>query len=222
MRALLNPGLYAITDPELLPGTRLFSGVEAALKGGAVLVQYRDKLASPQQQRERAGELLALCRSYGRPLIINDSLELALEIDADGVHLGQEDGSLGQARPALGPDKLLGATCHSSMTLARAAAAAGCDYLAFGRFYSSNTKQRAPVAPLSVLQSARELALPTTAIGGITLNNAAPVVAAGAELIAVVHGLFSASDIEARARQFTQLIHDARLARDATTQESAP
>lgn len=216
MASPLRPGLYAITDPDLLPGERLFTGVESALRGGAVLVQYRDKLASSGTRRDRARELLALCRQYMCPLIINDDIALALEVGADGVHLGQDDGSLEEARQALGPDRILGSTCHSSMDLARSAAAAGCDYLAFGRFFSSQTKRQAPAAPLAVLDSAQQLGLPVTAIGGISLENAGIVIAAGADLAAVVHGLFAADDIEARAHQFTQLIHNARADRGAT------
>lgn len=206
----LEPGLYAITDPDLLPGDRLFNGVEAALRGGAVLVQYRDKQAPAELRRERAIKLLAICRHHNRPLIINDDPLLALQIGADGVHMGQEDGSLEDARRLLGPAKLLGATCHGSLALAQRAASADVDYLAFGRFFTSRTKGQAPEASLSVLTEARALALPTTAIGGITLDNTEAVVTAGADLVAVVHGLFSATDIEARARQFTHLIQDVR------------
>jgi thiamine-phosphate pyrophosphorylase len=222
MTTMLRSGLYAITDPELLPGERLLSGVEAALRGGAVLVQYRDKLTPAALRRERARSLLALCRDYGCPLVVNDDVALALAIGADGVHLGQGDSSLEEARRAFGSDRLVGATCHSSMDLARAAAASGCDYVAFGRFFSSQTKQQAPAAPLSILASARRLGLPVTAIGGITLDNAGTVVAAGADLLAVIHGLFSATDIEARAREFTQLIQDTRADRGATTKEPVP
>ena len=221
MHELLRPGLYAITDPELLPGARLITGVESAIRGGAVLVQYRDKLAPTDLRRERARELLALCRDYSCPLLINDDVALALEIGADGVHLGQDDGSFEDARRALGPRRILGATCHSSMTLARKAAAAGSDYLAFGRFFSSQTKQQAPAAPMAILASAQQLGLPITAIGGMSLDNAGTVVTAGADLVAVIYSLFSAPDIEARARQLTQLIHDARADRGAATKESA-
>lgn len=212
----IRPGLYAITDPDLLPGERLFTGVESALRGGAVLVQYRDKQASSDLRRARARDLLALCREYMCPLIINDDVALALEIGADGVHLGQGDGSLREARQALGPDRVLGSTCHSSMDLAHDAVAQGCDYLAFGRFFSSQTKQQAPAAPLATLDSAQQLGLPVVAIGGISLDNVGILIAAGADLAAVIHGLFSADDIEARAYQFTQLIHNARADRGAT------
>lgn len=213
MQKLPLSGLYVITDPDLLPGEKLYTGVEAALRGGAVLVQYRDKNAAESLRRERAVRLLRICEQYGCPLIINDDPALALEISAAGVHLGQEDTSIAEARQVLGPDRFLGATCHSSMLLARNALDAGCDYLAFGRFFSSRTKQHAPAAALEVLTEARQLGLPLVAIGGLTLGNAKPIIAAGADLLAVVHGLFSATDIEERARQFTQLINEVRARR---------
>lgn len=213
MSATIQSGLYGITDPELLPGEQLFSGVEAALRGGAVLIQYRDKTATPTQRSQRAARLIELCRVYGCPLIINDDYALAQASGAAGVHMGQGDGSLTAARGVLGPDKLLGATCHSSISLAQEAAAAGANYLAFGRFYGSRTKQQAPAAALSVLTDAQSLGLPIVAIGGLTLANAEPVITAGADLLAVVHGLFAAPDIEARARQFSQLIQDVRASR---------
>lgn len=210
MVSLPSCGLYAITDAALLPGEKLFAGVEAALRGGAAMVQYRDKTASAKERRQRAGRLLAVCRSHQRPLIINDDLALALELDADGVHLGQDDGDLQAARAALGPQKLLGATCHGSLDLARSASGSGCDYLAFGRFFGSQTKSHAVPAPVAVLAAAQELQLPLVAIGGISLDNAGQALTAGADFLAVVNGLFGADDIEARAREFTQLIHAAR------------
>lgn len=203
-------GLYAITDGELLPGAELYTGVEAALRGGADMVQYRDKTASADERKRRGRELLSLCRDYQRPLIINDDLALAMELNASGVHLGQDDGDLRIARRALGPGKILGATCHGSLELGRAAASAGCDYLAFGRFFSSRTKDHAPPATLDVLAAAHKLGLPVVAIGGITLDNAGQALASGADFLAVVNGLFGADDIQTRARQFTQLIHTAR------------
>ncbi len=201
-------GLYAITDPGLLPGRELVAGVEAALRGGAAMVQYRDKSADLETRRRRAQALLALCRDWHRPLIINDDLALAVSIGADGIHLGQEDASPGAARKALGPDAIIGVTCHHSLQLARDACQAGANYLAFGRFFSSATKQQAPPAPLSILTEAHALGLPRVAIGGINLNNAHKPLEAGAEMLAVVHGLFSASDIENRAAQFVKLIEN--------------
>lgn len=201
----LQPGLYAITDPRLLPGERLLAGVEAALRGGAVLVQYRDKEASAEQRLHRARDLLGLCRQAAVPLIINDDPELARRIGADGVHLGQDDVDLGAARALLGPEAIIGATCHGSLALAQSARRAGADYLAFGSFFASATKPDAMPADPRILTQARDLGLPITAIGGITTARAPQLLRRGADLLAVVSDLFAAPDITARAREFSDL-----------------
>jgi len=202
-----NPqGLYAVTDPDLLPGDRLYQAVEAALIGGASLVQYRDKQASPQQRLERAQRLQALCQQYQCPLLINDDIALALSVGAAGVHLGRSDGSLVDARRRLGPDAIIGATCHDSLAFAREAKTQGASYIAFGSFFPSRIKPDAPVPPLSLIQEAkREFGLPVVAIGGITLENAPTLQAAGADLLAVITGLFAAPDVTQRAREFGKL-----------------
>ena len=198
-------GLYAIT-PDGLPDEILLARVEAALRGGARLLQYRDKQSTPAQREAMAPVLCALCRRYGTGFIVNDDLALALRIDADGVHLGGSDGDLATARQALGPGKLLGASCYADFELARAAVAAGADYVAFGAVYPSPTKPQAVRAPLDLLARCRtELKIPACAIGGITLANASPVVAAGADLLAVITDLFAAPDIESQARAFQHL-----------------
>ncbi|MEN9356323.1 MAG: hypothetical protein RL695_494 [Pseudomonadota bacterium] len=202
-------GLYAITpeDP-LLP--RLAALVEAALQGGVRLLQYRNKTAPPPLRRAQAAEMLRLCRAYDALLIINDDLPLALEINADGVHLGRDDhcNDLTAARQALGGQKILGVSCYADLARAEAATQAGADYLAFGRIYPSTTKPAAPPAPLSLLTEARRFGLPVAAIGGITLNNAAQTLAAGADLLAVITDLFDAADMDitTRARAYTTLI----------------
>ncbi|PSF12385.1 thiamine phosphate synthase [Marinobacter fuscus] len=203
----LRPGLYAITDNRLTPPDTLVASVEAALAGGTCLVQYRDKQSTSAERLRQATDLNALCQRAKVPLLINDDPELALRIGAAGVHLGQDDVTLAEARALLGPDALIGITCHQSLNLAEAAAAGGASYLAFGRFYSSQTKPGAPAAGPEVLTDARQLGLPVTAIGGITLSNALPLILAGADLLAVVGGLFGGSpnDIEQRARQFSRL-----------------
>ena len=198
-------GLYAIT-PDGLPDDVLLARGEAALRGGVRLLQYRDKQSTPSQREEMALALCALCRRYGTGFIVNDDLELALRVDADGVHLGGSDGDLIAARQALGPGKLLGASCYADFELARAAVAAGADYVAFGAVYPSPTKPQALRAPLELFARCRtELHIPACAIGGITLDNAPPLVAAGADLLAVITDLFSASDIDARAFTYNQL-----------------
>jgi len=198
-------GLYAITPDE--PQTpRLAAMVAAALDGGVRLVQYRSKDVAPELRRQQGTELLRLCRARGARLIVNDDLALALALDADGVHLGREDGDAGTARAALGPEKLLGVSCYSDLGLAATAAAAGADYVAFGSMYPSATKPEAPPAPLALLGEARRrFGLPIAAIGGISLVNAGQTVAAGADLLAVVSDLFDAEDIAARAREYQSL-----------------
>lgn len=205
MSPLPRRGLYAITDPDLLPGERLLSAVAAALKGGAVMVQYRDKQASEREARQRGASLLALCREFNVPLIINDNPALARELGADGVHLGRSDPDLAGSRQLLGANAIIGASCQGDNAHALQIAANPVDYVAFGRFFPSNTKSGAGQVSLQVLENARSLPVPRVAIGGITLDNAPPVIAAGADLLAVVQGLFGAPDIEARARAFSQL-----------------
>lgn len=202
-------GLYAITpeDP-LLP--RLSALVDAALRGGVRLLQYRNKTAAAPLRRAQAAEMLRLCHAHDALLIVNDDLPLALEINADGVHLGRDDhgdelNSLQAARAALGPDRILGISCYADLQRARTAAQAGADYIAFGSIYPSTTKPQAPPAELRLLTAARELGLPVAAIGGINLSNAAQTIAAGADMLAVISDLFDAPDITAQARAYTHL-----------------
>ncbi len=201
----IRPGLYAITDSALMPGSRLIRDVEAALIGGAVMVQYRDKNSPPSDRLSQARSLQAACRNAGALLIINDDPELALRVGAAGVHLGQGDRPLQEARQLLGDDAIIGITCHGDLALARTADQAGADYLAFGRFFVSGTKPTAPPADPAVLGRARQFGKPVTAIGGITLDNGAQMICAGADLLAVVGGLFGSDDTEQRAREFANL-----------------
>lgn len=196
-------GLYAITDPELTPGEQLVPACEAALAGGAVMLQYRDKAATEAERHSRARSLRALCERYGARLIVNDDARLAHSVAAHGVHLGQQDDTPDGARRLLGPEAIIGVSCHDEPELARAAARRGVDYVALGRFFPSHTKPGAPPASLETLRGLRhELALPIVAIGGVNPDNALELIRAGADLVAVIHDLFSAPDIEARARQF--------------------
>lgn len=199
--------LYAITDSQLMPDEKLFSGVEAALKGGCKLVQYRDKSDDHARRLFEAKKLLALCNQYQAQLLINDDVSLAQEVGAHGVHLGQGDTNPVAARIILGSRAIIGVTCHDSLVLAQQAIKDSANYIAFGRFFSSNTKPDARPAPLSLLTEARAQ-FPNTmiaAIGGITTENAQSVLAAGADLIAVCHSLFAADDITAQARKFIEL-----------------
>ena len=201
-------GLYAVT-PDLDDTTELLRRVGQALQGGLRLLQYRNKPAAAALRREQAGALHALCRAQGVPLVINDDLQLALEIGADGAHLGREDGDLAAARAALGPGKLLGISCYDDIGRAREAKRVGADYVAFGSFFASPTKPAAVRAPLTLLGAAKAgLGLPVCAIGGITLQNAPQLIAAGADLLAVITDLFEAPDIRARAAAYTSLFSE--------------
>lgn len=203
LQALERSAIYAITDSKLMPGEQLFAKAEAALKAGIGCLQYREKNASPVEKQQRAERLLTLCRQYDTPLIINDDLELALTIGADGVHLGQSDGSLTEARARLGVDKILGATCHASLELAQQAQDAGADYLAFGRFFPSSTKPDAPPAPLELIAQAKaHFQRPVVVIGGIDPENAGSVFEQGADMVAVVNSLFGDDQVTDALKQF--------------------
>lgn len=201
-------GLYALT-PETPDAADCLARVEAALRGGVRIVQYRDKSADAARQRATAQALRALTRDAGALLIVNDSLPLALAVDADGVHLGGDDGDLAAARRALGPGKILGASCYADFERARAAARAGADYVAFGAVFTSPTKPHSVRADLALFGCCRdELGVPSCAIGGITRDNAAAVVAAGADLLAVISDIFQTDDaaaIAARVRAYQPL-----------------
>ena len=199
-------GLYAVT-PDTLNTELLCEKVAAALQGGASLVQYRNKAADAGLRLRQATALLALCRSYNVPFIINDHLDLCAQIDADGLHLGATDCDLRAARRLLGGEhKILGASCYDRIDLAVQAEAAGASYAAFGACFSSNTKPNAVNASFSLFAEAKQkTTIPMVAIGGITLENAAQAIGAGASAIAVVGALFDADDIQATSQQFSRL-----------------
>jgi thiamine-phosphate pyrophosphorylase len=198
-------GLYAVT-PDIADTAELTAKVEAALVGGAALVQYRNKTADPELRVVQAGTLRALCRARGVPLVINDDVDVATALDADGLHLGKDDRMLSEARARLGPEKLLGASCYDRLESAVAAVRAGADYVAFGSFFASPVKPAAVRAPLTLLLEARQrLGVPIVAIGGITLENASQLIAAGADAVAVISALFSAPDIRVAAERFNEL-----------------
>jgi thiamine-phosphate pyrophosphorylase len=209
-------GLYAVT-PDLADTPALIAAAEAALAGGARLLQYRNKPASAALRLTQARALLALCRKYRVPLIINDRLDLALEVPADGVHLGAEDGPLATARARLGPARILGASCYDRLEAALEAERLGADYVAFGSFFPSGVKPDAVRAPLALLREARRrLSVPVVAIGGITLENAPQLVAAGADSLAVISALFDAHDVALAARRFSALF----AAREPATRDA--
>ena len=206
MNRLLS-GLYAVT-PEMADSIALAAKVEAALRGGAGIIQYRSKSANMALRREQGASIARLCRSWKATFIVNDSAELARELDADGVHLGKDDVAVGAARALMAPGKLIGVSCYNEIGRARQAQAQGADYVAFGSFFASPTKPAAPAAGAELLRlAATELALPVVAIGGIDTDNAPALIAAGADCVAVVSALFDATDIEAQARRFACLFN---------------
>lgn len=193
-------GLYAIT-PDLADTGLLLSKVECVLPWTRWL-QYRNKTAPPALRRVQIEALLPACRARGVALIINDDWRLAADCGADGAHLGEDDGDLRQARAALGAGAIIGASCYDSLVLAQRAVVAGADYVAFGAFFATATKIATRRASPALLQQAAGLGVARVAIGGITPANARPLVEAGADLLAVVSGLFGAEDPAAAAQAY--------------------
>jgi thiamine-phosphate pyrophosphorylase len=196
-------GLYAIT-PDTRDSARLVALARSAVQGGVSILQYRNKLAGAAQRREEARALGAICRAGRATFIVNDDVELALVADADGVHLGRDDGDATAARARLGK-KLIGISCYDSLSLAEEAVARGADYVAFGSVFPSATKPGAVLAPLELFRHARVLGVPLVAIGGITIANAAQAIAAGADCVAVISDLFAAGNVADHARAYADL-----------------
>jgi thiamine-phosphate pyrophosphorylase len=203
-------GLYAIT-PDSRDSESLIERVRLALDAASpspiAVLQYRNKLAELAARAREAAALAKLCRARGVPFVVNDDLELALEVDADGLHLGREDGDLSRARASLG-GRLLGASCYNEFERARSAIAAGADHVAFGSVFASATKPQAARAPLEIFSTARALGVPLVAIGGITLHNAREAIRAGADMVAVISDLFDAADIAAQARAYARIFEE--------------
>lgn len=196
-------GLYAITDG---PRADLVDACTAAIEGGAAVLQYRDKTSDHARRRGEASALAALCARYRVPLIVNDDVELAAEIGAAGVHLGEGDADIAAARSRLGSGAVIGVSCYDSLERARDLAA-GAEYLAFGAFFASPTKPQARRATPDLLRAARAFGKPLVAIGGITPDNAAPLIAAGADFVAVISGVFGPVDVADAARRYASLFH---------------
>lgn len=204
-------GLYAIADTTRLAADRLRSAVQAAIDGGACVIQYRDKGGDSAGALTRVTAIRALCRAHDVRFIVNDDVDLARAAEADGIHLGRDDASIATARARLGHAAIIGVSCYDDLPRALAAEADGCDYVAFGSFYPSSTKPHAVRPPLSLLTEARaRLRVPIVAIGGITPDNGAHLIAAGADALAVIDGLFRAVDIAAQARRYTALFRSSR------------
>ena len=184
-------GLYAITDPELITDEALLDTVKKAIEGGASIIQYRNKYASKTVQQQQAKQLSQLCKAHQVCFIINDDPELAKLVDADGVHVGKEDGKIADARKQLGKHAIIGVSCYNRLENAHNAIKQGADYVAFGRFFPSRTKPNAVQAELDLLEAAaKELTVPFVAIGGITRHNATQLISRGAHAVAVINDLF--------------------------------
>jgi thiamine-phosphate pyrophosphorylase len=196
-------GLYAVT-PDISDTDELLRKTRLALLGGARVLQYRNKSADANRRMQQARALRALTREFGTTYIVNDDVQLAAQVDADGVHLGGEDGSVGKARALLGQQKLIGVSCYNRASLAQEAVKQGADYVAFGAFFASSVKPGAVKADVSLLQT-QELGVPIVAIGGITQQNGKTLVDAGADALAVISALFDAPDIEVAAHEFSTL-----------------
>lgn len=198
-------GLYLVT-PDWDDTGRLLAVTKAAMEGGVVLLQYRHKTADPALRREQATALLALCRQFDRPFIINDHVELALEIGADGVHVGGTDATVSAVRAQIGGERILGASCYGDLELAKAAHAAGASYVAYGGFYPSKVKKYPVTTALDILKQSRDaVPLPSVVIGGMTPQNAVPLIAAGADMVAAISSVYLADDPRQAAQAFVAL-----------------
>ncbi len=199
-------GLYLVT-PDWDDTDRLLHVTQQALLGGAVLVQYRHKTASDSLRLLQAQKLQTLCRHYQVPFIVNDHLDLCLALDADGIHVGGTDASVAEMRAALGPDKIVGASCYGDLSLAHAAQLAGASYVAFGGFYLSRVKKYPVTTPFGLVSTAcTAISLPNVVIGGMTVENCQPLVEAGAHMVAAISSIYLAPDPQAAARAFTNLL----------------
>ncbi len=199
-------GLYVLTDPDLIPNDELVDRVRAAIEGGAAAVQYRDKRPGDAGHLERARALRRVTRELGATLIINDDPQLAVDSDADGVHLGRDDPDIEQARAVVGR-RIIGVSCYNDLDLAVAAERRGADYVAFGSFHPTRTKSGTVIATPDLLRRARSaLHVPIVAIGGITPDNGAVLFEAGADALAVASAVFAAADPRQAAERFKPLL----------------
>ncbi|AKZ61435.1 thiamine-phosphate pyrophosphorylase [Herbaspirillum hiltneri N3] len=198
-------GLYIVT-PDWDETGKLVDATEQAIRGGAKLVQYRHKTAAADLRKEQASALLQVCRRHDTPFIINDHVDLCLELDAEGIHVGGTDASVADVRARVGKDKIVGASCYGTLQLARDAYAAGATYVAFGGFYPSRVKKYDfRTAPEIVAESKKEIPLPVVVIGGMTQENCLPLIAQGTDMVAAISSVYMTDDPEAAARRFADL-----------------
>jgi thiamine-phosphate pyrophosphorylase len=206
MRAALK-GLYLVT-PDWDDTQKLLEVTELALKGGIALLQYRHKTADAAQRQEQAESLLALCRRYDVPFIINDYIDLCLSLNADGIHVGGTDAAVADVRNMIGPDKILGASCYGSLEMAHAAEKAGASYVAFGGFYPSKVKKYPVTTPPAIVADWKaQGTVPSVVIGGMTRDNSESLVRNGADMVAAISSIYLAGDPQAAAREFSALFH---------------
>lgn len=199
-------GLYAIADTTLATGTALEKAVQGAIAGGACMIQYRDKSDDGARRRSEASRLASICRRHGIPMIVNDDVELGMDVGADGVHLGRDDTGLGEARSRAGKEFIIGVSCYDEVERAEIAQSGGADYVAFGAMFPSTTKPEAIPAGADIIERARpRIRIPIVAIGGITPDNAGSLVEAGADILAVISGVFAERDTKRAARRFARL-----------------
>jgi thiamine-phosphate pyrophosphorylase len=204
-------GLYAIT-PDERDLFALISKVESCIKGGARLIQYRSKTLSNTEKNQQAKEIKIVCNFYKVPLIINDDIELCRILDADGVHLGENDDSLEKARFVLGPSKIIGVSCYNSLNRVKKAVDKGATYIALGACFPTLTKPSAPTVPLELIALVlKKFKIPVVAIGGINLENVDLLIDEGVNCVAMINSLFKVKDIEGTARKFSSLIENEKL-----------
>ena len=197
-------GLYAITDQHLISAGNFAAAVEQPLQGGASIIQYRDKSDDRNKRLQQAKSLRSLCDQYHATCIINDDIELAVAVNADGVHIGKDDTALKTARETLGKDAIIGVSCYNDLSLALEAQENSADYVAFGAMFSSSTKPAAMVSGPEVIANAKQaLSIPVCTIGGITEDNIQQVVSAGTDMAAIINDLFAADDIKAKATRLS-------------------
>jgi len=203
-------GLYVLTDEKLTPPEYLLQAVEQAITGGCRIIQYRDKTSSPEVRLEQARSLRALCSKHQSLLIINDDIGLAAAVEADGVHLGENDTDINIARSKLGK-RLIGISCYNNLQRAQQAERDGADYIAFGSFFNSSIKPNARTADIDILIKAKQsIDIPIVAIGGITLDNASLLIDAGADMLAVITDVFAKKDISRAANSYTHLFKNTK------------
>lgn len=202
-------GLYSVTDEKLIAAEQFSAIIEQILRGGASIIQYRNKSHDENLRKNQCIELRQLCNQYKALLIINDDIELARRVKADGVHLGLNDSSISQARTVLGKKAIVGVSCYDRFDLAQQAQNEGADYVAFGTFFPSAIKPEACVADIKLLiQAKQQLSIPVCAIGGINIDNATQLVNSGADMIAVISGLLTQKDIASSAQKLSALFND--------------